>query len=77
MRRWKGLDATRQIIYELHVGTFTPAGTYAAATLQLDHLRELGVTSIELMPLNEFSGEFGWGYDGGQLVRAVSSLWRT
>jgi maltooligosyltrehalose trehalohydrolase len=55
------------IIYEIHVGTFTPAGTYAAAQTKLPHLRELGVTHVELMPLATFPGQRGWGYDGVDL----------
>lgn len=61
---WPGLDRDRQVVYELHVGTFTSAGTYDAAAEQFDALRDLGVTCIEIMPLNEFEGRFGWGYDG-------------
>ncbi|HVV99637.1 MAG TPA: malto-oligosyltrehalose trehalohydrolase [Planctomycetaceae bacterium] len=52
------------LIYELHIGTFTPAGTFEAAIERLDHLCELGVTHVELMPVAEFPGRFGWGYDG-------------
>ncbi|MFC4425149.1 malto-oligosyltrehalose trehalohydrolase [Deinococcus navajonensis] len=52
------------VIYELHVGTFTPEGTYRAAAQHLGHLRELGVTAIELLPLSAFPGQRGWGYDG-------------
>src|SRR5262249_12287204 len=52
------------VLYELHVGTFTPAGTFAAAIAELPRLRELGVTAIELMPVATFPGERGWGYDG-------------
>ncbi|PYE53121.1 malto-oligosyltrehalose trehalohydrolase [Deinococcus yavapaiensis] len=52
------------VIYEVHVGTFTPEGTYRAATEKLPHLRALGVTCVELMPLSSFPGERGWGYDG-------------
>ncbi|MFC4638165.1 malto-oligosyltrehalose trehalohydrolase [Deinococcus hohokamensis] len=52
------------VIYELHVGTFTPEGTYRAAAQRLPHLRDLGVTAIELMPLSAFPGTRGWGYDG-------------
>jgi maltooligosyltrehalose trehalohydrolase len=52
------------LIYELHVGTFTPEGTYAAAAAKLPHLVELGVTHVELMPLATFPGGHGWGYDG-------------
>jgi maltooligosyltrehalose trehalohydrolase len=55
------------VIYELHVGTFTPAGTYAAARERLAHLVELGVTHVELMPLATFPGRHGWGYDGVDL----------
>jgi maltooligosyltrehalose trehalohydrolase len=52
------------VLYELHVGTFTPAGTFRAAVERLDHLAALGVTHVELMPLAAFAGERGWGYDG-------------
>lgn len=52
------------IIYELHIGTFTPAGTFDAAIEKLGSLRDLGITHVELMPVNTFSGERGWGYDG-------------
>jgi len=52
------------IIYELHIGTFTPEGTFDAAAGKLAHLAELGVTHVELMPVNAFEGEHGWGYDG-------------
>ncbi len=55
------------VIYELHVGTFTPAGTFTAVIERLDHLAALGVTHVELMPVAEFSGARGWGYDGVDL----------
>jgi maltooligosyltrehalose trehalohydrolase len=55
------------VIYELHIGTFTPEGTYAAARTKLSHLVELGVTHLELMPLATFPGRRGWGYDGVDL----------
>lgn len=55
------------VIYELHVGTFTPEGTFAAAMERLDHLAALGITHVELMPVAEFSGRRGWGYDGVDL----------
>ncbi len=55
------------VVYELHVGTFTREGTYAAAARELPELRRLGITTIELMPLADFPGEFGWGYDGVDL----------
>ena len=58
------LRADQLVIYELHVGTFTPQGTYSAATEKLDHLRDLGVNCVELMPLAAAAGRRGWGYDG-------------
>jgi malto-oligosyltrehalose trehalohydrolase len=61
---WRGLPPERLVFYELHVGTFTPAGTYAGVIERLDHLAALGVTAIELMPLADFPGRRGWGYDG-------------
>jgi maltooligosyltrehalose trehalohydrolase len=64
---WRGLDPAGQVVYELHVGTFTPEGTFAAAAAQFGTLRKLGVTCVELMPVNEFSGRWGWGYDGVDL----------
>jgi maltooligosyltrehalose trehalohydrolase len=62
--RFAGTRERGQVLYELHVGTFTPEGTYRAAQAQLEHLVETGITTIELMPLADFAGEFGWGYDG-------------
>ena len=64
---WAGTDLATAVIYELHVGTFTAEGTFEAAIDRLDHLVSLGVTAIELMPVNEFPGERGWGYDGVDL----------
>ncbi|HEX7957765.1 MAG TPA: malto-oligosyltrehalose trehalohydrolase [Pyrinomonadaceae bacterium] len=61
---WRGASLKGQVVYELHVGAFTPEGTLAAATRQLRELAALGVTCVELMPLAEFPGRFGWGYDG-------------
>jgi maltooligosyltrehalose trehalohydrolase len=61
---WTGLERSGQVIYELHVGTFTLEGTFAAAARQLPALRDLGITAVELMPLADFPGRFGWGYDG-------------
>jgi maltooligosyltrehalose trehalohydrolase len=55
------------IIYELHLGTFTPAGTFLSAIEKLNRLAALGVTHVELMPVNEFDGDWGWGYDGVDL----------
>jgi maltooligosyltrehalose trehalohydrolase len=61
---WNGVGHGRQVIYEMHVGTFTAAGTWHAAAEQLPHLVDLGVTVVELMPVAEFPGRFNWGYDG-------------
>jgi maltooligosyltrehalose trehalohydrolase len=64
---WKGRARSELVIYELHAGTFTPEGNWAAARTRLDHLAALGVTAIELMPLADFPGRWGWGYDGAAL----------
>ena len=64
---WKGLAPHGQVIYEIHVGTFTKAGTWRAAANELDALVDLGVTAIEVMPIADFPGRFGWGYDGVNL----------
>jgi maltooligosyltrehalose trehalohydrolase len=64
---WPGLAPPGQVLYELHVGTFTREGTWAAATRELAALARLGVTALEVMPVAEFSGRFGWGYDGVDL----------
>ena len=61
---WAGLSLDELVVYELHVGTFSEAGTFDAAIPYLDGLRELGVTAIELMPVATFPGDRGWGYDG-------------
>lgn len=61
---WAGRPLAGGVIYELHVGSFTPAGTLAAAIEKLDYLVDLGVDFVELMPVNAFSGMHGWGYDG-------------
>lgn len=63
-QRWTGRPLSGSVIYELHVGTFTPEGTLDAAIGKLGHLAELGVDFVELMPVNSFDGEHGWGYDG-------------
>ncbi len=64
---WRGPDIEHQVIYELHVGCYTREGTYRALIDHLDSLVELGITCIELMPIAEFPGSFGWGYDGVEL----------
>lgn len=61
---WTGRAWNEAVIYELHVGTFTPEGTFRAAIEKLDHLASLGITGIEIMPIGDFSGTRGWGYDG-------------
>lgn len=61
---WKGIPKEELIIYELHIGTFTAEGTFCAAMAELEELAALGITAIELMPLADFPGDFGWGYDG-------------
>ena len=61
---WQGPPLAGAIIYEIHVGTFTPAGTFDAAIERLPHLAALGIAHIELMPIAAFPGKFGWGYDG-------------
>jgi maltooligosyltrehalose trehalohydrolase len=66
-KRWQAKPLSSAIVYELHVGTFTPEGTFIAAIDKLDYLVDLGVTHIELMPVAEFSGTHGWGYDGVDL----------
>lgn len=62
--QWPGVTMHGQVIYELHIGTFTPEGTFEAAITRLDGLKELGITVIEVMPLAEFPGRWNWGYDG-------------
>jgi malto-oligosyltrehalose trehalohydrolase len=61
---WKGRPWHEVVLYELHVGTFTPEGTYQGVKNKLDYLRDLGVTAIELMPVADFPGQRNWGYDG-------------
>ncbi|MEV6708459.1 malto-oligosyltrehalose trehalohydrolase [Micromonospora wenchangensis] len=61
---WTGRQLPGSILYELHIGTFTPQGTFDAAIDRLDHLVDLGVDLIELLPVNAFNGEHNWGYDG-------------
>jgi len=61
---WHGIGLEGQVLYELHVGSFTPEGVLDAARLQLPELASCGITAVELMPLAEFPGRFGWGYDG-------------
>jgi maltooligosyltrehalose trehalohydrolase len=64
---WRGVPLERAVVYELHVGTFTPEGTFAGATARLPYLADLGVTVIELMPVADVAGTRNWGYDGVSL----------
>ena len=66
-RRWRGLHLPGAVVYELHVGTFTPEGTFESAISRLHELVDLGVDAVELLPVAEFSGDRGWGYDGVDL----------
>lgn len=61
---WKGRRWEEAVVYELHIGTFTPQGTFQAAMEKLPYLAELGITMIEVMPVSQFGGNRGWGYDG-------------
>ncbi len=63
----RGITPHGQVLYELHLGTFTREGTWSAAARRLEALAELGITTVELMPVAEFPGDFGWGYDGVDL----------
>jgi maltooligosyltrehalose trehalohydrolase len=64
---WRGVVREGHVIYELHLGTFTPEGTWEAAARELPELAEVGITMIEVMPVADFPGRFGWGYDGVDL----------
>ena len=61
---WKGLPLEQYVLYEVHIGTFTPEGTFDAAIGQLPRLAALGVTALEIMPVAQFPGNRNWGYDG-------------
>ena len=75
-REWRGPDTKGLVIYEMHMGTFTREGTWRAAAAMLPVLRDAGITMIEMMPIHEFPGRFGWGYDGVDLW-APSHLYGT
>ncbi|MGE5308408.1 MAG: malto-oligosyltrehalose trehalohydrolase [Deltaproteobacteria bacterium] len=70
---WKGFDLRRAVIYELHVGTFTPEGTFQAVIPRLPALKQAGVTAVELMPVAQFPGARNWGYDGTYLFAVQNS----
>lgn len=71
---WQGYPLSGAVLYELHIGTFTGGGTFDSAIERLPYLRDLGITHIELMPVAEFPGDFGWGYDGVGLF-AVAQIY--
>jgi maltooligosyltrehalose trehalohydrolase len=66
-RHWPGVPSRGQVFYEMHIGTFTPEGTWQAAVRQLSDLAALGVTVLEILPVGDIPGHFGWGYDGVNL----------
>lgn len=66
-QHWRGVPLAGQVLYEMHLGTFTPEGTWEAASRELPALAALGVTVLEIMPIADFPGRFGWGYDGVNL----------
>ena len=61
---WRGVARSDLVFYEVHVGTFTPTGTFDAIIARLPELRDLGITALELMPVSQYPGARGWGYDG-------------
>ena len=61
---WMGREWDDIVLYELHLGAFSPEGTFAGAALKLDHLADVGVTAVEIMPVSDFKGRWNWGYDG-------------
>lgn len=69
---WRGVKLPGQVIYELHLGTFTTGGTWRSAAERLPYLKDTGITVIEVMPVADFVGRFGWGYDGVQLFAPAS-----
>ena len=74
--QWRGRPWHEAVIYEMHLGTFTPEGTFAAAAARLDHLVELGVTAVQVMPVADFPGKRSWGYDGVLLYAPDSAYGR-
>ena len=67
MKNGQGSHRNGQVMYEMHIGTYTQEGTWEAASRELPELARLGITCIEMMPVNDFPGPFGWGYDGVDL----------
>ncbi|MBV8856710.1 MAG: malto-oligosyltrehalose trehalohydrolase [Acidobacteria bacterium] len=72
-RDWKGIELKDYVVYELHTGTFTPEGTFESIIPKLEHLKSLGITAVELMPVAEFPGARNWGYDGAHLYAPQST----
>lgn len=73
---WRGRDWAETVVYEMHIGTFTPEGTFRAAIEKLPYLAELGVTMLEVLPVSQFGGQHGWGYDGVLLYAPHSAYGR-
>jgi maltooligosyltrehalose trehalohydrolase len=73
---WQGLRLAGQVMYELHLGTFSPEGNWEGARARLPHLLDVGVTAVELMPVSAFPGSFGWGYDGVDLYAPYAGYGR-
>jgi len=71
--QWQGPPLTGGVVYEIHVGTFTQGGTFDSAIERLPYLADLGITHVELMPIAEFPGDFGWGYDGVALFAVTEN----
>ena len=71
-QKWRGRKIKGQVMYEMHIGTFTPEGTWKAAAEQLPELARIGITVLEMMPIAGFPGKFGWGYDGVNLFAPVA-----
>jgi len=72
-QRWQGPPVSGAVFYELHIGTFSAEGTFDGAIKHLDHLAELGITHIEVMPIADFAGDRGWGYDGVALFAVTEA----
>src|SRR5680860_122890 len=71
--KWKGISLQELILYEVHIGTFTPEGTFEAAIQKIPYLKKLGITCLEVMPVAQFPGERNWGYDGVELYAVQNS----
>ncbi|HEV2618962.1 MAG TPA: alpha-amylase family glycosyl hydrolase, partial [Acidobacteriaceae bacterium] len=71
--RWQAPPLASAILYELHIGTFTPGGTFDSAIERLDYLSDLGITHIEVMPVAAYAGDRGWGYDGVSLFAVTEN----